>query len=162
MTNPATQRDERSEERSSSPVTGSETPLKSEPRADGRTPGGGGVGGEKAMRLVVKLYDARNYVRRMTTPEEYRRRIGEYQGYIRQACAKWKLSEIEAMMQLAKKVEHEPIVQAGLFAAYVEMIEPSEGLGAVGDSAPDRERKSPNDASELLAPRQMRSEKEGA
>ena len=78
---------------------------------------------EKTIQIAAKLYDARNYVRRMTTPEEYRKRIAEYQGYIRRAMEKWKLGEIEATMRLAKGCEREPIVQAGLFAAYVEMTE---------------------------------------
>lgn len=79
-----------------------------------------------AIRLTAKLYDARDYVRRMTTREEYASRIAEYQDYIWRAMAKWKLSKIEATMKLAKTLEHNPHAQAAMFAAYVEMIEPSE------------------------------------
>lgn len=85
---------------------------------------------ENAIRITGKLYEARDFTRRMTTPEEYRKRIAEYQGYIRRAMVKWNVSAIEATMKLASKIEMKnwqtPIVQGCLFAAYVEMIEPSK------------------------------------
>lgn len=84
--------------------------------------------GENAVRLAAKLYEARDYIRLMMTPQEYTKRIAEYQGYIRRAMAKWKLSEIEAVMKIAGAIEGRAgetrIVHACLFAAYVDMVEP--------------------------------------
>lgn len=77
----------------------------------------------KALSLVGRLYEAREFLQRMSTAEEYRARIAEYQGYIRQGAAKWKLSELETMIRLASGLKGSPMAQAGLFAAYVEMVE---------------------------------------
>lgn len=93
-----------------------------------------GVGGEKAVRLAAKLYEARDYIQLMLTPAEYRKRIEEYQGYIRRGMTKWNIGALDAAMKLVAKIQMEawqtPIVQACLFAAYVEMVEPSGGGGA--------------------------------
>jgi len=75
------------------------------------------------------------------TPEEYRKRIAEYQGYIREGMTKWNVSALESMMCLAGKLKDRPIVQAGLFAAYVEMSE-VDAVGVAVESALDRERRS--------------------
>ncbi len=85
--------------------------------------------GERAVKLASKLYDARDFVRRMLSDDEYRKRIVEYQGYIKLGAQKMKLTPIEAAMKIVKQMSMEigdkPIAQACIFAAYVEMIEPS-------------------------------------
>lgn len=49
---------------------------------------------ENTIRITAKLYEFRDYVRRMTTPEEYQKRIAEDQAYIRRAMLKWNLDAL--------------------------------------------------------------------
>lgn len=86
---------------------------------------------ENAVRLTARLYEFRDYVRRMTTPDEYKKNMAEYQSHIRQAMEKWNLDSLPATMKMVKRLQDQQIpewkisaITAGLFAAYVEMIEP--------------------------------------
>lgn len=80
---------------------------------------------EKVIKVTAKLYEARDYVRRMQTPEEFKNNMSNYQDYIREGMRRWNVDAIHSMMRLANGVSGDPIVQSGLFSAYVEMVEPS-------------------------------------
>lgn len=85
---------------------------------------------ENAVRITARLYEFRDYVRRMTTPDEYKKHMTEYQSHIRTAMEKWNLDSLPATMRLVERLQQQSIpewkiniITSGLFAAYVEMIE---------------------------------------
>lgn len=88
-----------------------------------RNPESGPSRQEQAVKIAGKLYEARDFIRRMTTPEEYAKRMAQYQDLIRRAMDKFQVDAMAAVLQLAQTPEIHPISQAGLFAAYVEMTE---------------------------------------
>lgn len=83
---------------------------------------------ETAVKITAKLYEARDFARWLAkTPEEYSERISRYQSYIQCSMKAGRRSAIEAAMHIAKgALVCEPVAQAWILAAYVEMVEPSK------------------------------------
>lgn len=108
------------QEASSTVLAGSETPLKSEPRADGTTPGGG----ERAERPWF-MWTQRN----LSLWERVKLLLG-WKLFVRFDAPSGRCS---AACELTHEVSR---------SEYTEQL----WLGPVGEDAPHRERKSPNDS----------------
>lgn len=84
---------------------------------------------EQAVKVASKLYEARDTMRRFWA-ERYPTKMEEYQGYIKRKATLEGCDDMKAVMALVKGLQarHEDsgMSQALLFAAYVELIEPSK------------------------------------
>jgi hypothetical protein len=84
---------------------------------------------EKAIRITAKLYETRDAARRLWG-SEYQNRITPYRGYIKMAMDKFNLDETQATMKLVKQLQDKDAENGFgvmlIFAAYVEIMEPSQ------------------------------------
>lgn len=76
---------------------------------------------EKAIQLTAKFLDARDTLKRLNSPEDYKRKIGEYRHYIEAGMDNWKMDSLHATMELLRMTKDSPFTMLGLMAALVEM-----------------------------------------
>jgi hypothetical protein len=75
---------------------------------------------EKAIQLTAKFLDARDTMKRLNTPEEYKEKIAKFKTYITQGMEKWKCTRMQSALRLMKMASDSPFTILGLMAALVE------------------------------------------
>jgi hypothetical protein len=79
-------------------------------------------GSKRVAEIVVKLYEMRDFVKRVNTPDDYLAMVRDWAGRIRQQMASAGQDEMHAMMSLLGQHQHSTF-GAWIQAAYVEMTE---------------------------------------
>jgi hypothetical protein len=79
---------------------------------------------EHHVKIASELYSARHSMR-ILFPDVFVQRCKDWQETIKQVATINKCSEIEAMVDICKKLEGKEMVQIWVMAAYVEMVEPT-------------------------------------
>jgi hypothetical protein len=85
-----------------------------------------GMKDQKLIQMTAKLYDARDTLKRLC-PDKFASNISEWQVAIRDIMVRHGWTGIETMIAMMKGAKDEPWRQMWIMAAYVEMVEPSEG-----------------------------------
>jgi hypothetical protein len=84
---------------------------------------------EPAIRLTARLYEMRGAMK-LLHGKKYGERVQHMRGVLeRVATMKRELSQLECAIWLAKRCDpHDALERMLIFAAYVEMIEPTESM----------------------------------
>lgn len=81
---------------------------------------------EQHVNIASKLYSARRSLRSLF-PDVFAERCKGWQGVIKKVSEDKGLSEIQAMIDIMTRLEGKEVAQMWVMAAYVEMVEPSDG-----------------------------------